>query len=187
MYRPGRSQRLASRSCHYGLSLRNARLTIAASHAMDGTEGFFLPCPSLAGPVELSLTTSDLSARIYISQQPSKYGYYPDLGPLNQRAWTTQDRLFPRRMVFYTKGGMAWSCRCAVLYDRGNGENTFLDHRQVSGDNSSQDLRPNWMNLVTAYTRRALTYPSDILVALQGFVSELQKLSPLDEFVMGTW
>jgi len=43
------------------------------------------------------------------------------------------------------------------------------------------------MNLVTAYTRRALTYPSDILVALQGFVNELQKLSPLDEFVMGIW
>ena len=71
-------------------------------------------------------------------------------------------------------------------HDRGNGENTFLNHRQVSGY-SSQNLRPNWMNVVTAYTRRALTYPSDILVALQGFVSELQKLSPLDEFVMGAW
>ena len=89
--------------------------------------------------------------------------------------------------IVHTKGGMAWSCRCALLYDRGNGENTFLDHRQVLGYNSSQDLRPNWMNLVTAYTRRALTYPSDILVVLQGFVSELQKLSPLDEFVMGAW
>ena len=43
------------------------------------------------------------------------------------------------------------------------------------------------MDLVTAYTRRALTYPSDILVALQGFVNELQKLSPLDGFVMGIW
>lgn len=38
-----------------------ARLTIAASHAKDGTEGCFLPCPSLAGLVELSLTTSDPS------------------------------------------------------------------------------------------------------------------------------
>ena len=108
-----------------GSVYETARLTIAASHAEDGTKGCFLPCPSLAGPVELSLTTSDPSARIYISQQPSKYDYYPDLGPLNQRAWTTQERLFPRRMVFYTKGGMAWSCRCAVLHDRGNGENTF--------------------------------------------------------------
>jgi len=164
-----------------------ARLTIAASHAKDGTEGCFLPRPSLAGPVELSLTTSDPPARIYISQQPNLNDYYPDFGPLNRRAWTTQERLFPRRMIFYTKAGMAWSCRCAVLYDRGDGKNTLLDHRRVSGYNSSQDLRLNWMDLVTAYTRRALTYPSDILVALQGFVSELRKLSPLDEFVMGIW
>lgn len=43
------------------------------------------------------------------------------------------------------------------------------------------------MDLVTTYTRRALTHPSDLLVALQGFVNELQKLSPLDGFVMGIW
>lgn len=164
-----------------------ARLTIAASHAKDSTEGCFLPRPSLAGPVELSLTTSDPPARIYISQKPSEGDYYPDFGPLNQRAWTTQERLFSRRMVFYTKVGMAWSCRCAVFYDRGDGKNTLLYHRQVSRCDSSQDLRLNWMDIVTAHTRRALTYPSDILVALQGFVSELQKLNPLDEFVMGIW
>lgn len=66
-----------------GSVYETAQLTIAASHAKDGTKGYFLPCPSLAGPVELSLTTSDPSARIYISEQPSKYDYYPDLGPLN--------------------------------------------------------------------------------------------------------
>ena len=164
-----------------------ARLTIAASHAKDGTEGCFFPCPSLAGPVELSLTTSDPLARIYISQQPSENDYFPDRGPLNKRAWTTQERLFPRRMIFYTKGGMTWSCRCAVLYDRGDGEKNLLNHRRVSGYNGSQDLRLDWMDIVTAYTMRDLTYPSDILIALQGLVSELQKLSPLNEFVMGIW
>lgn len=164
-----------------------ARLTIAASHAKDSTEGCFLPCPSLAGPVELSLTTSDPSARIYISQQPSLPDHFPDLGPLNRRAWTTQERLFPRRMIFYTKGGIVWSCRCAVLYDRGGGIYTGLENREVPKYNGSQDQNLNWMNIVTAYTKRALTYPSDILVALQGFVSEFQKLSPLNEFVMGIW
>lgn len=164
-----------------------ARLTIAASHAKDGTEGCFLPCPSLAGPVGLSPTTSDPSARIYISQQPSDVDYFPDYGPLNERAWTTQERLFPRWMIFYTKGGMTWSCRCAVLRDRGTGEGQLLGHRQVSGYNSSQDLRLNWMDIVTRYTIRDLTYPSDILIALQGLVSELQKLSPLNEYVMGIW
>ena len=145
-----------------------ARLTIAASHAKDGSEGCFLPCPSLAGPVELSLT-SDPSARIYISQQPSLPDYSLDFGPFNQRAWTTQERLFSRRMIFYTKGGMAWSCRCAVLYDRGNGR-TYPQGRLFSGYNSSQDLTLNWMDIVAAYSRHALTYPSDILIALLGLV-----------------
>ena len=89
-------------------------------------------------------------------------------------------------MIFYTKGGMAWSCRCAVHYDKGNGR-TYPQGRQFSGYNSSQDLALNWMDIVVAYTRRVLTYPSDILIALQGLVSELQKLSPPNEFVMGIW
>ena len=43
------------------------------------------------------------------------------------------------------------------------------------------------MDIVTAYTVRDLTYPSDILIALRRLVSELQKLSPLNECVMGIW
>lgn len=44
-----------------------------------------------------------------------------------------------------------------------------------------------WTALVSSYTPRKLTFPSDRLVALQGMVTELQRRWPDQQYIQGLW
>ncbi|KAF2140094.1 uncharacterized protein K452DRAFT_360278 [Aplosporella prunicola CBS 121167] len=80
----------------------------------------------------------------------------PASSPLNERALATQEWLLSRRMLFYTKECMIWSCR--TINQR--------ETRECFGDVA---------RMIEDYSTRKLTRPTDRLIALEGIIDKLQK------------
>lgn len=168
-----------------GLIYQYARITVAASHARDGTEGLFLqrpdPPPSIEIPY-INASGEEHGSMFIQARGKNTETWSPDLGPLSKRAWITQEWLLSRRTVFYTRSRLIWTC--------GALEGDLETHRIVRQRymrglkvSSSDD----WEGIVTHYSGRLLTYVTDKLVALQGIVNELQKKYPERVYAHGLW
>lgn len=154
-----------------------ADLTISACHAPDSSQGLFVPrtcrnpaveLPGFFGPLETA------QGKVYASvRRETVQDTFPEYGPLNRRAWSTQEWLLSRRMVFYTNGTIMWSCKS--ITERENGERCF---------NISRNTR--WKTVVEHYSERLLTFPTDKLIALEGLRKEVQKKTGYT-FANGIW
>lgn len=198
-----------------GLIYENARLTIAASGAGDGTRGCFLgrqaptECVGLPQFDEVGDTGSVfLTIR---DASKGKDGRYldsienPDLSPLSSRAWITQEWQLSRRLVHYRNGQMIWCCNSIAQGEDGREFGKLLHNKTSRTDALQKFSRGNygteeaflndrkfsrtqfWTTLVSNYRSRDLTFPSDTLVALQGVVAEVQRRWPDQRYSMGLW
>ncbi|KAF2435334.1 HET-domain-containing protein [Tothia fuscella] len=162
-------------SVKMGTIYEQAELTIAASHACDSHQGLFFPRSEPPPVVELpSFLGSDHLTRVYATTvRDTKEDLYPEHGALNQRAWATQEWLLARRMVFYTKAQMIWSCK--TVTQRETGEKCFNTARN-----------PKWKIIVEHYSDRKLTMPTDKLIALEGVRTEFEKRTG-NTYLFGIW
>ena len=89
-------------------SITRAYLTIAASDAIDSTEGCFISRRPDLPTVEIPYYSDveDTEGSIYISAL-SLHEPTVAWGPLRQRAWALQEWYLSRRMVHFTKGGLS--------------------------------------------------------------------------------
>ncbi|KAK7523047.1 heterokaryon incompatibility protein-domain-containing protein [Phyllosticta citriasiana] len=153
-----------------------ATLTIGASHASDSTEGFFWERPAPAPAVTLPYhdAAGVEQGHMYASLLPDDYRTIsPEFGPLSQRAWATQEWLLSRRMLFYTRECMVWSCRTVTLRET---RDTFHD--------TARNTR--WKVVVEKYSARKLTRSEDRLIALQGLTNALQRRNRA-KCILGVW
>jgi Heterokaryon incompatibility protein (HET) len=158
-----------------GLVYERARLTIAASHAHNSTEGCFLDRPYPPPPVELEYIRDEKHlGSMFVQKSADRADYSPDLGPLSKRAWITQEWTLSRRVIFYTKGRLVWMCKSFV------GDETGRKAR-IGAKQSS------WEDIVYYYSARELTYQTDRLIALQGLANETQKARLSDQYLFGLW
>jgi hypothetical protein len=170
-----------------GLVYQYARITIAASHAHDGTEGLFLRRPDPPPSIEIPYINSageEHGSMFIQSRGNSSYTdtWSPDFGPLSKRAWITQEWLLARRTVFFTRSRLIWSC--------GELEGDLETHRLVR-QRHMRGLKvgsdDDWGSIVEHYSARLLTYATDKLVALQGIANELRKKYPERVYAQGLW
>lgn len=136
-----------------------------------------------------------------------------DLGDLEARAWTMQERLLSRRVVHCTGWGMVWECaeENTGLEDNKHERSLFSNGRQhglmlhaepqaykpiVWGDYSTYpSLRPVtqpffnvWYKLVEKYSYRVLTVPSDRLIAVAGLARQFSSCSTVPiTYLAGIW
>ncbi|UNI16579.1 hypothetical protein JDV02_003005 [Purpureocillium takamizusanense] len=154
-----------------------ADLTIAACHAADPSQGLFVPRPCRNPAVEIPSFFGGLGTRqekVYATvRRETVEDTFPEYGPLNRRAWSTQEWLLSRRMLFYTNGTIMWSCKAVT--ERENGERCF---------NISRNTR--WKTVVEHYSERLLTFPTDKLIALEGLRKALQTRTGYT-FAHGVW
>ncbi|KAJ6441437.1 fungal specific transcription factor domain-containing protein [Purpureocillium lavendulum] len=154
-----------------------ADLTLAACHAADSSEGMFTSRPFRNPVVELPNFLEGSASgqgRVFASvRRETVEDTFPEYGPLNRRAWSTQEWLLSRRMVFYTKGTIMWSCK--EITERENGERCF---------NISRNTR--WKTVVEHYSERLLMFATDKLIALEGLRNEIQKKTGYT-FISGIW
>ena len=149
-----------------GSIYERARFTIAASAAVNSTEGLF--------KVRESLTLVEIPYKDQTAKRGGAdlvFAYIePDMekclssSPLNQRAWVMQEYYLSRRTVHCTKFGLVWSC------DNGKRPQTRYMQSEF-GASWEAVFEDDWKTLVQNYTRRELTYKSDKLVALNGLAS----------------
>lgn len=156
-------------SASMGTVYSQARLVIAATIGANAKAGLFLPQEYMYHPRQPSLC---------FGRFPPDVGLGRDALPLFKRGWTAQEWILARRVVFWTHERMCWRCRCQCVWEDGKGipEDAGLLYGEIT-----------WIEVVSDYSYRTLTYQSDKFVALQGVVSEFAKKNRNDEYVMGVW
>lgn len=167
-----------------GSIYEQAEITIAASHTPGCWEGFLFPrCPpppSVEIPNFFSQGARDAEAcdvsgiQVFATiRRETAANTFPEFGALNSRAWATQEWLLSRRIVFFTKGALIWSCK--AITQRETGERCYSVSRNT-----------RWKNVVEQYSDRQLTFATDRLIALEGLRMELGKKIAC-EYAFGVW
>ena len=160
--------------------------TIAAAGAPDATVGFLdLEARFRAQELPLMLWNGRL-ATFFI--QPSTRNILVSQ-PINRRAWTLQECLLARRLVFFEsgRGALEWHCKTVRQDERGpfkpvahfySFDSRLLQralnlyHNQASPDTIPvHRLCCKWSAIVQEFSERFLSDPSDKLSALAGIAA----------------
>jgi hypothetical protein len=158
-----------------GTVYERAELTFAASHAIDSHHGLFLARSPEFQSVTLPDFWNETEAVYATITLADDIDLYPENGSLNKRAWVTQEWLLSRRMIFYTKDQLIWSCKSVT--QRETGEKCFNTARN-----------PKWKIIIEQYSDRQLTIPTDRLIALEGLKSEYSKKTGNgNTYINGLW
>ncbi|SPO06291.1 uncharacterized protein DNG_08980 [Cephalotrichum gorgonifer] len=125
----------------------------------------------------------------------------PDELPLARRAWTVQERVLSRRVLYYTADELwwqcddCWACECSWANEaniRGAGEDEANQPYNVVADANIgsfgwlRDVRrekyltleaayKRWSNIVTLFTVGDVTFAADRLPALSGLAKQFQR------------
>ena len=196
-------------SSQMAMIYRHSALTIAASGACSADEGCFLPRKPIP-TVQLPYYTRERSQAgyVYVSKSLDMPTMYRDTvnGPLDRRAWTLQERFLSRRVLFYGKGCLHWSCdqrQCSETRHHrseletysylGKPVNEFRrglikNERPWRGKKSGfqQVLYREWYRMIGEYTTRSLTYSGDKLPALSGLARNVAQHTG-DRYAAGLW
>jgi hypothetical protein len=173
---------------------KNSVVTIVAAIAQAATEGFLHVQQSqdyLIRPFDISFyNEKGERGRSLSLSYPSLYKRWKD--PLNDRAWTFQELLLPRRVILYSYRGVEFIDRTDVPispYLQG-GEDPQSQRIPWSGatftlDVIRDDVRRVWLDIRGEYTRRKLSYAGDKLVAIAALAEELSGI--YGTYLAGLW
>ena len=183
---------------------QNAQLTISAASAKTCQDGF-LASPSGGNGRSTSFTSIPCACpngeRGNVLLRDYQL-YYSDLEPLNGRGWTLQERVLSSRILIYSSWQLQWQCQSRKKWDGGRAGYFISDPSEISAaenfqleDERSKCIIPeetentpwtNWTGLVSEYSKRALTEPSDKLPALAGIASRYRNETN-DIYCAGIW
>lgn len=181
---------------------RNAYVTIGNLDGEASSSGFLFPRKdiSLRVPGYEKISMRITPNRIY-------WSIY-DQSVLATRAWCLQERLISTRLLLFGKDQMFWECRTCCEREgiivssnnkRGDGSHIRetrieeLEHEMIrvlaglgTDGMSLGDSMNIWYSIVEQYTSRRLTRATDILIAISGVATEIQRRTGLD-YVHGLW
>ncbi|KAM0260333.1 hypothetical protein ACHAPA_010309 [Fusarium lateritium] len=179
-----------------------AYLSIAADNAPSSTHGFLKRSDRMHVPINLKIAndnsesdnTAPDSSLVDVSgyafeAPPSKTfhtGCWLQLTkePLTSRAWATQERLLPQRVLHFASDQLRFECNCHTLSEDGaevlgrwnslrqGGEKTFEDIARKSRVSYNHQM---WYLILEDYTNRLLTADTDRLPAISGLAALFQE------------
>ncbi len=190
----------------------NAHCTIIAATAAHCHAGFLHarelpPSPELCVPYPgPGIENGHLFLR---KHDPDEWTLYdPVEDPVNDRAWTLEERLLSPRRLIYSKNHLRWLCETAELTNGGDPEDRkwpsevrteqterippYLSPRvttsTVGGDTDLQRHKTwhSWLKIVREYNLRSLTKSKDKLRAIGG-IADLYHLKTSDQYCAGLW
>ncbi|PWY76020.1 HET-domain-containing protein, partial [Aspergillus sclerotioniger CBS 115572] len=161
-----------------GQYYEKAHLVIAASGALNPAEGCFLPLSCFGDGLLLPFYSEGAVVGSFkIELEPPPESLHPSFTPLGDRAWATQEWWLSRRIVHFVAGTVIWSCVSS--------EECRFGVSQI-GYPVDMHIYPDWLWLVSEYSRRSLSHVTDRLAAIQGLANEFKKTRQ-DDYVMGIW
>ena len=191
----------AYESAQMSLVYANAEITISATAAKNCTEGlFFDRRPELLGPckVDVAMHTQNAEQHIAIDMDVWKDGV--ELAPVNTRAWVVQERDLSRRIIHFAKEQLFWECRCLATYEstpRGRLTDIFAFPGSIRPPKiavpegsipptSREKALQAWYYAIEHYSKSALTFETDRLVAIAGLAKVVSTITQ-DTYVAGMW
>jgi hypothetical protein len=122
---------------------------------------------------------------------------------LNQRGWCLQERVLAPRILHFGQSEFAWecpetiTCECQCTFTSLDKESRFkalLGDRMLRGAQSQEEGSVTrepvdillWMHFVEEFTRRQLSYNTDILHAISG-LAEFVAVAAKAEYICGVW
>ena len=178
---------------------KNAYFTIFAAHAENCNDGF-LGDRGTRSSFSLPYVCPDGALGTISVSREETYNHIWE--PIHRDPWMLQAQLLSPRVLIYGSRFL-WQCQYAQHSDGGIegwgcGAAWSEQHRLPSEmfaqtEKSSLvipsdmvSLRKSWYATVKEYTRRKLSEPDDMLPAIAGIVSQLQKLNQ-DDYLAGLW
>ncbi|KAI0538009.1 heterokaryon incompatibility protein-domain-containing protein [Xylaria digitata] len=220
----------------------NAALTITTSVGGSSHDGLFRAHPDgFFNPQQLYIRLPkrdrirekapirdlDLSVVRHCPTRPLSYlAVYPDANfpyigfayigavgsPVETRAWTLQEQILSRRILYYGNGAILWECldvsasehdpdgvRHGIQFpDRWKIKQYFHSHMASQPQSTTYGMASNseavvldkpfatYCRLLETYGNRSITKPSDRITAILGLGQIMQKVSG-NEFIGGIW
>jgi hypothetical protein len=178
----------------------SAELTIHAATARSCTEGFlddrdpiaYFEYPVLCPSGEIGTLLLRLDERFWHAWSE----------PLNERAWTLQERLLSPRNLIYAHQRLVWQCD-TIQHSDGGVERFFVHPNTDVGQWRLQALmnprmttplrseekvlaRRDWLSCLGEYVRRKSSSPGDKLNAIAAIASAYADLTD-DQYLAGIW
>ncbi|KAH7064042.1 heterokaryon incompatibility protein-domain-containing protein [Paraphoma chrysanthemicola] len=168
-----------------------AHITIAAAAARNCSDGIF-NTRSCVVPIRSDIMAATRGeVTIHISDHIAEFKDEP----INNRAWTLQERLLSTRLLTYTTQEMSWQCNAASF---GDNTTNFMPDQTARGFSPSSwhtiykyrlpspPASPRWRVIVQNYCSRSLTNSRDKLPALSGLAQQYH-LATGDRYLAGLW
>ncbi|KAH8647295.1 hypothetical protein BX600DRAFT_518564 [Xylariales sp. PMI_506] len=164
-----------------GQVYQNAFLNIAADHSSEGQDLFFDRDPDYDVNIKINMhKPGSTEIMEWVSVDHNLWITEVNQSPLNNRGWVMQERALSSRVVHFCQSQVFWECREASCCE------TFPDVLPSPDIFQLGDAVPVWDDIVKAYTRCLLTYPSDKLVAISGVAKYLKSIIR-DTYLAGMW
>ncbi|KAF2138767.1 uncharacterized protein K452DRAFT_276522 [Aplosporella prunicola CBS 121167] len=170
---------------------QGAFFTIAASSSRNCFEPFLRP----RDPRWLHREFQGQSNRLTQSIRVRQIEEIPDitlhdpLRPLSSRGWCFQEYVLSSRIMHFYNSELMWECKSYKFFESGSERFTSLGFIPLTDLNrftgAINDLKA-WGRVVSAYTKRKLTRPSDRLPALSGLASFIQAATGAT-YLAGMW
>jgi len=168
---------------------RDAYVNIAASAAADCTAGLIHRfVPSLQG-------TSGKNDETKIAIRISGIHSRQRAAPLEVRAWTLQEDLLARRVLYFAERQLLWRCKAIAAsedglldgleYEESTLSRMRRDFVKLDGGHRAEAYQ-SWRRLAETYSRRKVTFEKDRLPALAGITPHFRDLLG-DEPILGLW
>ena len=185
-------ENLQAELSNMGRIYRHSLFTIAASSAENSHKGLFSRTESSSWAIrDYHLTRKTLPTEsnfIYILKAtPAHWNTLVENSILSTRGWVFQERMSATRTLFFTDEGTFWQCNelrvteCnsepALGLEEGSSIVQQISVELVEGRPGNTDCLTSWNRLISRYSKKALTRPTDRLPAIQGVLSDISKLS----------
>lgn len=107
--------------------------------------------------------------------------------PLYHRGWTLQKRGLSTRVLIYTRHQLLWECQTVAITQSGTPIESVNAMRIPATARSVGVMQDRWQTLVTDYSARDLTVPSDKFPAVAGLARAFDELLPGGQYLGGLW
>lgn len=190
---------------------RGADVTLVAATSSNSNAGFLSDTFDNNIPPFLRCryrTSNDKEGSVYLIKKPPGNVDFP----IENRAWTMQERLLSSRLLVFHTGRIDWICQTTRWFSGCTSSHTVnnIDDKVVRDSTQSRKDRLNprlrtsrlyrhlkqdtelalmrWYSLVSNLTKRRITYLSDRLPAVSAIAKEYKATFPgLGRYMAGLW
>lgn len=174
-------------------------INIVADAAEDGDQGFL----SKRTLSSLPYTLPGENSQGMLFMEPAKRERWIEYsGNLRRRAWVLQEYTLSACSVRYNMNGLVWECRggchydSEVLFEENQARRAVRDLKNVplqigsvspsSPASKISEIMAVWRKIVSEYSKKELTYETDVLPALSGLASLIHTATG-DRYLAGIW